>query len=159
MNNFRKIQLRLGLLILTAALMAPATGCAPKASTEPLDSQVAGAPADQAPLPGRTITAVPDLPVPANMKIKKRVSRSFEGAGTRDIDYTYTGWVDIRRVHRFYRDQMPLNRWQMLSDEYGGGVYWLTFQKNREICTVIIRKSLIFWTEVRLRIQQPEINR
>ena len=158
MNNFQKL-LKGFILAVMGLLLMGLGGCAPTVSTDPLDSQVAGAPADQAPLAGHKIRAIPDLPVPAKMKIKKRVSRSYEGAGTRDVDYTYEGWVDIRRVHRFYRDQMPLNRWQMLSDEYGRGVYWLTFQKNREICTVIIRKSLIFWTAVRLRIQQPEINR
>ena len=120
---------------------------------------MAGASADKAPLGKHRIRAIADLPVPAKMKIKKSVSNSYEGAGTRDVDYTYSGQVDIRRVHRFYRDQMLLNRWQMLNDSYSRGEYWMTFQKNRELCTVIIRKSMIFRTEVRLRIQQPEINR
>ena len=159
MNNLRKVQQRFIPAVMGVVLMGFVAGCAPKASTEPLDSQVAGAPADQAPLAGHKITAVPDLPVPAKMKIKKSASYSFEGAGSRDVDYTYEGWVDIRRVHRFYREQMPLNRWQLLTDNDIRGVYWLTFQKNRELCTVIIRKSLLFWTEVRLLIQQPEINR
>lgn len=156
MNNFYKPQPITYLLLVAAALITLATGCAPKASTEPLDSQIAGAPADQAPLPSHTITAVSDLPVPADMKIKKSASQSYEGAGTRMVDYTYHGVTDINRVHRFYRDQMPLNRWQMLTDNYIRGVYTLTFQKNREICTVIIRKSLLFWTEVQLLIQQPQ---
>ena len=126
---------------------------------DPLEGQVAGAPANQAPLAGHKITAVPDLPVPACMKIKTSVPYSYEGAGTRYVDYTYDGWVDIRRVHRFYREQMPLNRWQMLSDDYARGVHTMTFQKDKEIGTVIIRKTRIFWTAVRLLIQQPEINR
>lgn len=159
MNNLQKIQQRLILAVMGIVLIGLDAGCAPTASTEPLGSQVAGAPADQAPLAGHKIRAIADLPVPANMKIKKSVSDSYEGAGTRDVDYTYTGRVDIRRVHRFYREQMPLNRWQMLNDNYSQGEYWMTFQKNKELCTVIIRKSAIFWTEVRLRIQQPEIYR
>ena len=159
MNNFLKVLQGFILAVMGVVLIALGAGCTTTASTDPLDSQVAGAPADQAPLAGHKIRAIADLPVPAKMKIKKSVSYSYEGAGSRMIDYTYTGSVDIRRVHRFYRDQMPLNRWQLLIDNDIRGVYWLTFQKNRELCTVIIRKSLIFWTEVRLLIQQPDINR
>lgn len=161
MSNLQKIQQRFILAVMGVILigLGVGVGCAPTASTEPLGSQVAGAPADQAPLAGHKIRAIADLPVPVKMKIKKSVSDSYEGAGIRDVDYTYSGRVDIRRVHRFYREQMPLNRWQMLGDEYRRGEYWLTFQKNRELCTVIIRKSGIFWTEVRLRIQQLEVSR
>ena len=159
MNNFQKLLKGFILAVMAVLLIGLGAGCTATASTDPLDSQVAGAPADQAPLAGHKIRTIADLPVPAKMKIRKSVSDSYEGAGTRYVDYTYEGWVDIRRVHRFYRDQMPLNRWQMLSDEYHRGVYWLTFQKNRETCTVIIRKTLIFWTAVRLLIQQPAINR
>lgn len=131
-------------------------GCAPTVSTDPLEGQVAGAPAEKAPLAGHKITAVPDLPVPACMKIKTSLSHSYEGAGTRYVDYTYDGLVDIRRVHRFYREQMPLNRWQMISDEYARGVHTMTFRKNKEIGTVIISKTSVFWTAVRLLIQQPQ---
>ena len=159
MNILQKVLQGFILAVMGVLLIGLGAGCAATVSTDPLDSQVAGAPADQAPLAGHKITAIADLPVPAKMKINKSASYSYEGAGSRDVDYTYSGWVDIRRVHRFYREQMPLNRWQMLGDDYSRGVYWLTFQKNREICTVIIRKSLIFWIEVRLRIQQPEINK
>ncbi len=159
MNNFRKVQQGLILGSMGVVLLSVGGGCAPTVSTDPLDSQVAGAPADQAPLAGHKITAIPDLPVPACMKIKTSVSYSHEGAGSRNVDYTYQGWVDIRRVHRFYREQMPLNRWQMLSDHYTRGVYTMTFQKDREICTVTIRKTTIFWTAVRLLIQQPQTSR
>ena len=159
MNDFQKVLQGFILAVMSVVLIGLGGGCAATVSTDPLDSQVAGAPADQAPLAGHKIRAIPDLPVPAKMKIKKGESYSYEGAGSRTIDYTYTGRVDIRRVHRFYREQMPLNRWQLLTDNDIRGVYWLTFQKNRELCTVIIRKSLLFWTEVRLLIQQPEINR
>ena len=159
MNNFRKVPQGLILALIGVVLLSVVVGCTPTVSTDPLEGQVAGAPAEKAPLAGHKITAVPDLPVPACMKIKTSLSHSYEGAGTRYVDYTYDGLVDIRRVHRFYREQMPLNRWQMLSDYYDRGVYWLTFQKNRELCTVIIRKSTVFWTEVRLRIQQLEASR
>ena len=136
--------------------MTLAGGCAPKESADPLDKQIAGAPADEAPLEAHRIAAISDLPVPATMKIKKSRSTSFEGAGTRMVDYSYEGWVDIGRVHRFYLDQMPLNGWQLLTDNYVRGVHTLTHQKNKEICTVIIRKSTIFWTSVRMLIQRPE---
>ena len=159
MSNLENVQQRFFRVVVGMVLVGLAAGCAPTTSTEPLDSQVAGESAEKSPLAKHKIRAIADLPVPAKMKIKQNVSDSFEGAGTRDVDYTYSGRVDIRRVHRFYREQMPLNRWQMLTDNYSRGEYWMTFQKNRELCTVIIRKSMTFWTEVRLRIQQPKINR
>lgn len=140
-------------------LIAIAGGCAPTVSTDPLEQQVAGTPSDQVPLIPEKITVVPDLPVPARMKIKKSISHSYEGAGIRTVDYTYQGWVDIRRVHRFYLDQMPLNRWQLLADNYVRGIYTLTFQKDAEICTVIIRKNTIFMTVARLLIQKPQPGR
>lgn len=144
--------LSLGLIFLATL----ASGCAPTVSTDPLEKQVAGTPSDQVPLIPQKITVVPDLPVPARMKIKKSISHSYEGAGTRTVNYTYEGWVDIRRVHRFYLDQMPLNRWQLLTNNYDRGVYTLTFQKDAEVCTVIIRKNTIFMTVARLLIQRPQ---
>ena len=131
-------------------------GCTPTVSTDPLDKQVAGTPSDQVPLIPEKITIVSDLPAPTRMKIKKSVSHSYEGSGTRTVNYTYEGWVDIRRVHRFYLDQMPLSNWQLLSNNYDRGVYTLTFQKGTEICTVIIRKNIVFMTVARLLIETPQ---
>ena len=138
--------------------IVPLIGCAPTVSTDPLDKQVAGTPSDQVPLIPQKISVVSDLPVPAKMKIKKSVSHSYEGAGGRTVNYTYEGWVDIRRVHRFYLDQMPLSRWQLLANNYDRGVYTLTFQKAGEMCTVIIHKNTIHMAVVRLLIQRPQPN-
>ena len=90
------------------------------------------------------------------MKIKKSISHSYEGAGSRTVDYTYEGWVDMRRVHRFYLDQMPLSNWQLLTNNYDRGIYTLTFQKGPERCTVIVRKNTILMTVVRLLIEKPQ---
>ena len=97
--------------------------------------------------------------MPACMKIKKSVSHSYEGAGIRTVNYTYQGWVDIRRVHRFYLDQMPLSNWNLLSNNYDRGTYTLTFEKGREVCTVIIRKNWVLMTVARLLIETPQANR
>ena len=134
-------------------------GCAPTVSTDPLEKQVAGTPSDQVPLIPQKITVVSDLPVPARMKIKKSISHSYEGAGGRTVNYTYEGWVDMRRVHRFYLDQMPLSNWQLLANNYDRGVYTLTFQKGAETCTVRIQKSLVFSTVAQLLIQRPQVSR
>ena len=142
--------------ILASSFLA---GCAPTASTDPLDKQVAGTPANKVPLAPEKITIVSDLPAPACMKIKKSLSHSYEGAGARTVNYTYQGWVDMRRVHRFYLDQMPLSKWQLLSNNYDRGVYTLTYQKGREICTVIIRKNLFRQTVARLLIETPQTTR
>ena len=88
MNNFRKVRQRFILAVIGVVLMGLVAGCAPKASTEPLDSQVAGAPADQAPLARHKITAVPDLPVPAirfNRSAQK--CRYYAGPGKGSVPY------------------------------------------------------------------------
>jgi hypothetical protein len=147
------------ILIFSLAVIVLASffvGCARTVSTDPLDKQVAGTPSDQVPLIPEKITIVSDLPAPARMKIKKSASHSYEGSGTRTVNYTYEGWVDIRRVHRFYLDQMPLSNWQLLSNNYDRGAYTLTFQKGTEICTVIIRKNIVFMTVARLLIETPQ---
>lgn len=155
MNNLRiTIVFLIGSAI--ACLLALAgIGCTPTTSTDPLNKQIAGAPADQAPLAAKRITVVSDLPVPANMRIRKGLSHSYEGAGTRMVDYTYQGVVDIRRVHRFYREQMPLSNWQLFKDNFERGVFTMTFQKGSEVCTVIISKGILE-TKVRLLIQTPK---
>ena len=135
-------------------ILAVCFGCTPTTSNDPLDKQIAGAPADQAPLAASKITAIPDLPVPANMKILKGLSSSYEGAGSRMVNYTYEGWVDIRRVHRFYRDQMPVSNWHLLADNFDRGTYNMTFSKGTEVCTVTIKKKLL-QTRVQLLIQEP----
>ena len=144
------------LSLLSFFLIVPLIGCAPTVSTDPLDKQVAGTPSGEVPLIPQKITVVSDLPVPAKMKLKQNLSHSFEGAGGRIVDYTYEGWVDIRRVHRFYLEQMPLSRWQLLANNYTRGVYTLTFNKAGEVCTVIIRRNTIRMTVVRLLIQRPQ---
>ena len=148
-----------GILIVSSVSILLSTflaGCSPTSSTDPLNKQVAGTPADKVPLEPNKITVVSDLPVPTRMKIKKSVSHSYEGAGVRTVNYTYEGWVDIRRVHRFYLDQMPLSNWQLLSNNYDRGVYTLTYQKGREVCTVIVRKNIATMTVVRLLIETPQ---
>ena len=49
-----------------------------------------------------------------------------------------------------------MSNWQLLSNNYDRGVYTLTFQKSSEICTVIIRKNIIFMTVARLLIETPQ---
>lgn len=154
MNN-PKTSVLFPILVVTSFVLFPAGfGCAPTSSTDPLDAQIAGAPADQAPLAASRITAIPDLPVPASMKILKGLSSSYEGAGSRMVNYTYEGWVDIRRVHRFYRDQMPVSDWHLVTDNFNRGVYTMTFSKGSEICTVVINKHLL-QTRAQLLIQEP----
>ena len=145
------------LLVGLIFLVALAGGCAPTASTEPLDKQAAGTPSN--PLSPQRITVVPDLPVPAHMSIKRSISFGYEGAGGRTIDYTYEGWVGISRVHRFYLDQMPVSNWQLLADNYVRGVYTLTFRKEDEICWVTLSKNAVCMTVARLLIQKPQPSR
>jgi len=157
MTLLRTFWQKMVVLITCGAILVLVSGCAPRMASDPYSKQVVVAPPQQqAPLEPQRTTMVPDLPAPAQMKIKHSSSYSFEGAGGRTVDYTYKGWVNIHQVHRFYVEQMPPNGWQFLTDNYRGGIYTLTFQKDRELCTVTIQKSMIFWTSARLLIQRPQ---
>ena len=156
MKIMEELKQRITLSVIALFLIVVAVGCAPTVSTDPLEKQAAGTPSNQVPLTPQRITVVPDLPVPTRMGIKRSISFSYEGAGGRTVDYTYEGWVDIRRVHRFYLDQMPVSNWQLLADNYVRGVYTLTFRKDDEICTVTIRKNAVGMTVARLLIQKPQ---
>lgn len=86
---------------------------------------------------------VPDVPLPINFTFEDTKSRSYAVGGIRIIDHSYVDrrWfnkADKWAVGRFYRRQMPVNRWMLESDQMVRGTIYLQFNNEKEHCKITI---------------------
>jgi hypothetical protein len=97
---------------------------------------------------------IPDLPVPLNFELDESKSRNFlaAGSGSRYVDHVYTGPADKFAVARFYKRQMPVNRWRLETDNFVQGKVILQFQKESETCQITISDAG-GWSGTRVEIQ------
>jgi len=78
-----------------------------------------------------------DIPIPAGFKLLVKESYSFESSGIRVGVLKYKGKADIEQVVSFYKDQMPLNKWNLINIvEYGQRL--LNFDKDTESCIITL---------------------
>ncbi|MCD6303525.1 MAG: hypothetical protein J7M21_01015 [Planctomycetes bacterium] len=105
---------------------------------------------------------IADVPVPIGFHLDEGKSRNFAAAGARYIDHVYTGRADKFAVGRFYKRQMPINRWTLVTDMFVQGNIMLDFEKSTERCRITITEGGLFrgtvvkiavWTSG--RITQP----
>jgi len=105
---------------------------------------------------------IPDLPIPVGFSLNEGKSRSFAAAGARYVDHVYDGSDNKFAVARFYKRQMPINRWTLVTDMFVQGDIMLDFEKELERCRIIIADGGMFnptvikvqlWTSG--RIQPP----
>ncbi len=132
------------------ALIAPgllfASGCASlnigssSSSSSSQDPAAAGGPE----LVGQARPPIPDVPVPTGFDLDEGHSRNFTAAGTRYIDHVYRGSSDKFSVSRFYKRQMPINRWTLVTDMFVQGEIMLDFEKNMERCRVTVTDGGLF---------------
>lgn len=81
-----------------------------------------------------------DVPVPIGFVFVERASEDAKSGSQRlYLRHTYAGHADKVSVRNFYREQMPLARWVLVSDSHVKGEYTLSYQKGPEWCTVHIR--------------------
>jgi hypothetical protein len=95
---------------------------------------------------------IPDLPIPLGFDLDESHSRSFSAAGARYIDHVYKGREDRFAVARFYKRQMPVNRWTLVTDMYIQGDIMLDFEKESERCRVIVTKGSL-WHPTYIKVQ------
>jgi len=95
-------------------------------------------------LVARSRPPIPDLPVPIGYKLDEGKSRNFAAAGARYIDHLYKGKADKFAVARFYKRQMPINRWTLVTDMFVQGNVVMEFEKQIERCNVTITDGSIF---------------
>lgn len=137
------------LLGLVAAGLLLASGCA-SLNIGSSGGSAAGAGQDPAveqvgpELVGQARPPIPDVPVPSGFELKESRSRNFTAAGARYIDHAYQGSSDKFAVARFYKRQMPINRWTLVTDMFVQGDIMLDFEKNTERCRVTVTEGNIF---------------
>jgi hypothetical protein len=90
---------------------------------------------------------VPDLPVPLGFTLDQDNSRSFAGAGSRWVIHQYHGRANKWAIGRFYRRQMPINRWTLETDRMIQGTIFLDFSKGNERAVLMIRDRTWPWSE------------
>jgi hypothetical protein len=87
---------------------------------------------------------IPDLPVPIGFDLDQRRSRNLAAAGVRWIDHLYKGKADKFSVARFYRRQMPLTRWTLVTEMFAKGNLTLDFERQADRCHVTMSDGSLF---------------
>ncbi|MGB2824584.1 MAG: hypothetical protein WBF17_26655 [Phycisphaerae bacterium] len=145
---------RHGLSWLTAAAllwMAPA-GC--NDSTQDAGVSFGGS-GTVGPIPELVAMARPpisDLPIPIGFDLKEGKSRNFSAAGARYVDHVYKGSADKFAVGRFYKRQMPINRWTLVTDMFVQGDIMLDFEKETERCRITVTDGTFISTEIKVAL-------
>lgn len=81
----------------------------------------------------------PDVPVPIGFKLIDKASEDRStGTSRLYVRHLYAGRADKYAIRHFYREQMPLARWSMVSDGNVKGDIDMRFEKGGESCTVSI---------------------
>ena len=84
-----------------------------------------------------TLLKFDDVPIPAGFKFLPKDSFSFQNDIFRVALLRYTGRGSGETVVKFYKDQMPLYRWELVNVvEYG--IRTLNFERPDETCTIVI---------------------
>jgi len=128
---------RQGMSWLAAALVAAAlAGCNNQQASGP-----SGDPGTVGPMPELVPLNRPpiaDIPVPLGFHLEEGKSRNFSAAGARYVDHVFSGSADKFAVGRFYKRQMPISRWTMVTDMFVQGDIMLDFEKESERCRILV---------------------
>ena len=124
--------------LLTAAGAVWMSGC--NGNPQQMDSTAGSS---RTPAPPRQLMAlerpwIPDLPVPMGFKIDESRSRHFSGGAARYVDHLYKGGADKFDVARFYLQQMPIQRWVLVTEMFVQGDVSMDFKKESESCRVVV---------------------
>jgi hypothetical protein len=127
-------------VLLVGAAMAIA-GCNSSKNVESSDDSSAEAPVELVAM-GRP--PIPDLPVPIGFELDQGRSRNLAAAGVRWVDHLYKGKADKFSVARFYRKQMPLSRWVLVTEMFAKGDLKLAFERQSDRCHVTLSDGSLF---------------
>ena len=82
-----------------------------------------------------------DVPVPQGFKLVDKMTEDYESGGQRMARHEYRGYTDRYRIREFYKEQMPLMGWNLVSDQNVKGIITLRFENKFEFCSVTIIPS------------------
>ncbi|MFP3938194.1 MAG: hypothetical protein ACLFVW_07605 [Phycisphaerae bacterium] len=127
--------------LFVTGLLVPLVGCGNSGQANARDNNRS----NRAPeLVGQARPPVADLPVPAGFSLDEQKSRGFTTGGARWVDHVYKGSADKFAVARFYKRNMPINNWDLMTDMFVQGDIILTFEKQREAARVVVGKGSLF---------------
>ena len=150
---------RQALLWMTVAVVAAAAGCSQSGSSSGVAPE-GSAPAGPVPeLVAMSRPPIADMPVPIGFSLDEGKSRNFSAAGARYVDHVYKGRADKFAVGRFFKRQMPINRWTLVTDMFVQGDIMLDFEKDTERCRATVTDGsfgstiikVAMWTSGRIR--------
>jgi len=96
---------------------------------------------------------IPDVPVPIGFELDQGKSRNFAAAGQRYVDHVYKGGSDKYAVARFFKRQMPVSRWTLVTDMFAQGNITLDFEKQAERCRITLYDgSLLHPTKFKVQL-------
>jgi len=78
-------------------------------------------------------TTVADLPVPTTFELEELRSRTFDNGVFRYVDLLYEGSASKEAVAEFYKNQMPVSRWDPLTKHVSQGQTIIEYAKANEI--------------------------
>jgi hypothetical protein len=79
-----------------------------------------------------------DIPIPGGFKILPQMSYSFENNGVRVALLKYKGSGSSDQVLNFYKEQMPISRWNLINiSEFGQRM--LNYEREDESCIITIQ--------------------
>ena len=143
---------RHGCSMLLLALSAALAGCG--GSSGPAGVATDG-PSAVGPIPELVAMRRPpieDLPVPIGFYLEEGKSRNFSAAGARYIDHAMKGRADKFAVGRFYKRQMPISRWTLVTDMFVQGDIVLDFEKDTERCRINVSEGGGLFGSTRVKI-------
>lgn len=83
-------------------------------------------------------TTIADLPVPTTFELEELRSRTFDNGAFRYVDLLYKGSASKQVVMDFYKNQMPIARWNRLTKHLSQGQTVIEYAKGNERCRVTI---------------------
>ncbi len=123
-------------VVTVAAVAAVMAGCNQTSRLQPVGDQ-----GQRLELVAQTRPPILDLPVPIGFSLDERRSRNFAGAVARYVDHLYKGRADKFAVGRFYKRNMPISRWVLVTEIGIQGDITLDFEKRTERCRIIVSKG------------------
>ena len=96
-----------------------------------------------------------DIPLPVGFRLVDRASEDHRSAGFQRLylRHEYAGQADKHAIRGFYREQMPLARWRLLSDANVKGDFSMRFEKGTESCTIqITDRQTVFSKTASIRV-------
>jgi len=106
----------------------------------------------------RTVPYLDEVAVPQGFELVESLTYDYESGGQRNARHEYRGSADPFVVRKFYKEQMPMMGWALVSNQNVKGVITLRFEKKHEACVVEIRPGGTF-SRTAVRVTVNPFNR